>query len=163
MNIIEDFKNWFKTKNELLNKLIEIDSLIYKRLENIINILNYLSTRDLDDTDMYIFDAGFMYLNDQFMTFERYLEIMTLDKLENSSVLYNYLMDTIDFYEDANIDEDIKEDVQEYIEVMEALLIDGQPLSNNLFEEIEEVKEKVNEEYFSVTEIFAEISLEYKV
>lgn len=163
MNIVEDYKKWYDSKLTFLNKFISVDSLITGRLEPIINVLNHLCTKEIDDSEYYIFDIGSLYMYDQVMTLERYSELVSIEKLDDSSVLYNYLMDTIDFYEDAPLEDDVKEELEASIELLEVLLLSQQPLSEDVYNNIEQVKLSITDDYFPVTEIFTEIAYEYEL
>lgn len=164
MNIIEDYVNWAATKKDLIDKMNLAESLILQRLNPVLTVLDHLSKQsDLDEQEFYIFDIGYLYLSDQIQTIERYLEMMTFERLDESSVLYNYLMETVDFYEDAVVDKDIKDALEEALELLEELFLSRQPLDDELYQDIEDLKATVKEDYFSVVEIFSEIANEYEL
>jgi hypothetical protein len=155
MTILQDFQHWLEEKQIILSYLQEQDSLIYLRLESIFSVLGLIQTfEDITDEDLEVFQWGFQYLNEQIFTLEQLMVEVSLETIEQQSVLYNYMMDLSDFYTDAVIDEDIKHACEQYLLLLQGLLVHQNPLSDYIYEQIESLFLEAKAPYTSIPSIF---------
>jgi len=155
MTILQDFQYWMDEKLTIINYLQENDSLIYLRLEGVLTVLGLIQTfEDITDEDLEVFQWGFQYLNEQIFTLEQLMLEISLDTIEQQSILYNYMMDLSDFYMDAVIDDDIKQACEQYLLLLQGLLVHQQPLSDYIYEQIESLYLEAKEPYVSIPTMF---------
>jgi hypothetical protein len=155
MTILQDFQHWLEEKQVLIQYLKDRDSIIYTRLESIFTVLDLISAfEDITDEDLEVFQWGFQYLNEQIFTLEQMVEEVSLDMIEDQSVLYNYMMDLSDFYMDAVIDEDIKKACEQYLLLLQGLIVHQKPLSDYIYQQIEALYLEANEPYVSIPSMF---------
>ena len=75
--MINDYKNWIKSKHELLHHLEHHDSIILGKVENVINTLNYiakLKEEEMNEDYSVIFDCGYSYIYQVVSDIELYLD-----------------------------------------------------------------------------------------
>lgn len=155
MTILQDFQHWMDEKLTIINYLQENDSLIYLRLEGVLTVLGLIQTfEDITDEDLEVFQWGFQYLNEQIFTLEQLMLEVSLDAIEEQSVLYNYMMDLSDFYMDAIIEDDIKEACEQYLLLLQGLLLHQKPLSDYIYAQIEALYLEAKEPYVSIPSMF---------
>lgn len=155
MTILQDFQHWLEEKQTIFRYLQEHDSLIYLRLEGILTVLGLIQTfEDITEEDLEVFQWGFQYLNEQIFTLEQLMLEISLDAIEQQSILYNYMMDLSDFYVDAVIEDDIKQACEQYLLLLQGLLVHQQPLSDYIYEQIESLYLEVQEPYVSIPMMF---------
>ena len=155
MTILQDFQHWMDEKLAIISFLQENDSLIYLRLEAILTVLGLIQTfEDITDEDLEVFQWGFQYLNEQIFTLEQLMLEVSLESIEEQSVLYNYMMDLSDFYMDAVIEEDIKEACEQYLILLQGLLVHQKPLSDYIYSQIELLYLEAKEPYVSIPTMF---------
>lgn len=157
MKITEDYSLWLESKLDLINELIEIESLIFNRIESVYNSLEELKKRELNDQEYHIFDVGYMYFSEQILGIENYIKIFgSVEELESQSVAYNYLMEVNDFYEDHDLEKS-KDKFLSLIQEVEELLVNKKPLTDELYSSIQNIVEAYKDSQ-SIIEIFEDIS-----
>lgn len=157
MKITKDYKHWIETKADLIEKLQSTEALIFNRIEPVYNTLEYYKKKELSEQEHNIFDVGYMYLAEQFLTIENYIQIFgSLESLEEQSVTFNYLMDITDFSEDYDLEHD-EARFKELIVEIEQLLLNKQPLSEMLYEQTQDLINEYKDSN-SIIEIFEEIA-----
>jgi hypothetical protein len=155
MTILQDFQHWLEEKQVLIQYLKDHDSLIYLRLDSIFTVLGLIRNfEDITEEDLEVFQWGFQYLNEQIFTLEQLIEDVSLDAIEEQSVLYNYMMDLSDFYMDAVIEEDIKQACEQYLLLLQGLIIQQKPLSDFIYQQIESLYLEAKESYVSIPAMF---------
>jgi hypothetical protein len=155
MTILQDFQHWMEEKLTIISYLQEHDSLIYLRLESVLTVLGLIQTfEEITDEDLEVFQWGFQYLNEQIFTLEQLMLEVSLDAIEQQSVLYNYMMDLSDFYMDAVLDDDIKEACEQYLLLLQGLLLHQKPLSDYIYSQIESLYLEAKEPYVSIPSMF---------
>jgi hypothetical protein len=155
MTILQDFQHWLEEKQVLIQYLKDHDSLIYLRLDSIFTVLDLIRNfEDITEEDLEVFQWGFQYLNEQIFTLEQLIEDVSLDAIEEQSVLYNYMMDLSDFYMDAVIEEDIKQACEQYLLLLQGLIIQQKPLSDFIYQQIESLYLEAKESYVSIPAMF---------
>jgi hypothetical protein len=155
MTILQDFQHWLEEKQVLIQYLKDRDSIIYTRLESIFMVLDLIRAfDDVTEEDLEVFQWGFQYLNEQIFTLEQMVEEVSLDMIEDQSVLYNYMMDLSDFYMDAIIEEDIKKACEQYLLLLQGLIVHQKPLSDYIYQQIEALYLEAKEPYLSIPNMF---------
>lgn len=155
MTILQDFQHWLEEKLTIINYLQEQDSLIYLRLEGVLTVLGLIQAfEDITEEDLEVFQWGFQYLNEQIFTLEQLMLEVPLEAIEQQSVLYNYMMDLSDFYMDAVIEVDIKEACEQYLLLLQGLLLHQKPLSDYIYAQIESLYLEAKEPYVSIPSMF---------
>lgn len=155
MTILQDFQHWLEEKQVIIQYLKDHDSLIYLRLDSIFVVLDLICHfEDITEEDLEVFQWGFQYLNEQIFTLEQLVEDVSLDAIEEQSVLYNYMMDLSDFYMDAVIDDDIKQACEQYLLLLQGLIIQQKPLSDFIYQQIESLYLEAKEPYVSIPSMF---------
>ncbi|XMB67890.1 hypothetical protein RI065_05085 [Mycoplasmatota bacterium zrk1] len=170
MKIVSDYEYWLVEKKHFLEKMEKADSLIYDRLMPFVVIVEYLSKKDsFDEDEAYIFSVGFNYLNEKVYELESYSsnQFSTFEELDENSVTYNFLCELEDFKMDfTDMSEEDEENVQEYIDQVEKLLLSRDIISDSLYQEIIELLNEIienNGEYLPITEIFKQVGENYKI
>ncbi len=157
MKVTEDYKHWLEDKQEFINQLIELDSLLFNRLEPVYNTLEYYKNKELNEQEFPIFDVGYMYLAEQIHGIENYISIFgSLEALEEQSVAYNYLMEVNDFYDDH----DLKDDKEMYLELVKQLeksMVQKKPMSEEVYKGLEQLQFDYKESD-TIIEIFEDIA-----
>ena len=155
MTVIQDYNYWMEEKKALIDYLVEHESLIYQRLESIFTVLDAIERFDeITDEDLEVFQWGFQYLNEQFVTLEQMMDDLSIDQIDQQSVLFNYMMDLSDFYMDAVISEDIKKACEQYLILLQGLIMHQQPLSDYIYTQIESLYMEATESYVSIPQMF---------
>lgn len=128
--ILKDFANWKLENDELLERFRAIDSKIYRRLEPVIAVLNYIYQRaihqgSLNEDLETIFNVGLSYLNTQFEVIKIYYQTLfgsDCSEIEEFGILVNYLLFINDFRSDLERFEDYVE--VEKLDEVETLIED---------------------------------------
>ena len=130
--MINDYKNWAKSKHELLHHLEHHNSVILGKIENVIKTLNHiakLKEEELNDDYSVIFDCGYSYLYQVIADIELYL-----DKYFNNNIhqflkyelLINYALYLTDLkyalIENESYNETINEEFNSIINNIENIL-----------------------------------------
>ena len=105
MDVYADYKNWKHENFEMINTLIKIKSNIISRFSHVILVVDYLYDKrqkdgqDLDPDLEVIFETGFNYIHDHFLTITSILEqeyrndIVQMDKNSKTINLLLYIHD----------------------------------------------------------------------
>jgi hypothetical protein len=75
--MINDYKNWIKSKHELLHHLQHHNSIILSKVENVIKTLNFiaqLKEEEMNEDYSVIFDCGYSYIYQLVSDVELYLD-----------------------------------------------------------------------------------------
>ncbi len=75
--MINDYKNWIKSKHDLIHHLDHHNSIIISKVENVIKTLNFIATlkpEELNEDYNVIFDCGYGYLYQLISEVELYLD-----------------------------------------------------------------------------------------
>lgn len=170
MKIVDDYKYWIDAKRDFLEEMEKSESLIYDRLRAIILTLEHLAKKEeFDEDEGYIFNVGFMYLYEQINNIESYIasNFKLFDALDENSVVFNFLCDLDDFKTDyTSMEESDKENIEDYIDQVESILLSRDSISNLLYEEIDSTITDLVEEYgdyLPMTEIYKQIGENLKV
>ena len=106
MDIFTDYANWKIEKYDLITTLKEVDSAIIKRYLNVLLVLDYLyeivvdKKRKLSNDEEVIFNTGFEYLDNNFITIEELLKNNfnnNFKEMESCAKTINLYLYTLDF------------------------------------------------------------------
>lgn len=172
MDIYTDYGNWKFENHELINALISLKSKIISRFSHTILVVDYLYDKrvkkgSLDETLEVIFETGFNYIHDHFMTIQSILKseyrgnIKEMDKNAKTInlLLYiqdfeNELMNKPDYKdEDYKKLSDLEDKVNEYIERHEEI-------PDAYFGILDDITVQIFDEYQGVNEIMYEVALD---
>ena len=103
ISIYEDYINWKEENFDIIKALIAIKSKVISRFSHVIAVVDYLYEQNIkeplnEDLEL-IFDTGFNYIHDRFLTITTILEkefrknVMELDKIAKSINLLLYVQD----------------------------------------------------------------------
>ena len=160
MDILTDYANWKIEKYDLITTLNELESNIIKRYLNTINVLDYLYAKvvdnkeDLTDDEEVIFNTGFEYLDNNFITIEDILKDdfnNNIKAMEKCSKTVNLLLYIIDFEEEllnSTNDDDklIKLDLEAFEKLENEVydyLTKGQNVDDAMFVKLDELADKI--------------------
>lgn len=122
--MINDYKSWIKSKQELLHHLQHHNSIIINKIENVIKTLNFiakLKEEEMNEDYSVIFDCGYKYVYQVVTDIELYL-----DKYFNNSMhsfldyelLINYSLYLNDLKEALIENEKYNQDINNEIDVI---------------------------------------------
>ena len=174
--LYHEYAGWLLEYDKLIKNLKELDSPVYHRIKNILDVVEYFYNKLIDDEnynedDHNIVETGFYYCYDQV---EEINELLTevyqndLNKLNEDSNKVNLLLNTIDFQNELlSHDKFDNKDMQFLLdfenEILEKLkkedIIDDK-MFKKLDEETLKIFTKMNIEYYPIESIFLEIAYE---
>lgn len=170
MKIIDDYKYWIDAKKDFLEEMKNSESLIHDRLSAIILTLEHLAKKEeFDEDEGYIFNVGFMYLYEQINNIESYVasNFKKFESLDENSVVFNFLCYLEDFKTDyTRMEESDRENIEDYIDQVESVLLSRDSISNLLYEEINATITDLTEEYgdyLPITEIYQQIGENFNI
>ena len=176
MDVYADYKNWKHENFEMINTLIKIKSNIISRFSHVILVVDYLYDKrqkdgqDLDPDLEVIFETGFNYIHDHFLTITSILEqeyrndIVQMDK--NSKTI-NLLLYIHDFENELLNNEDYeKSDYDMLLELedeVDSYIKSHTEVPDSLFAKLDEITHQIFEEYYGVNDIMYDIAIELKL
>src|SRR5690606_33398680 len=103
--IYHEYAGWKLEYNELLENLKTLNSPLYSRVETILNVLDFLYDKLIDDPayseeEDQIFETGFQYVYDQIKQIDTLLKDIykgDVKALNDNSKEINLLLNTVDF------------------------------------------------------------------
>lgn len=170
--IYRDFASWKLENNDTIEEFNKNSSVIYERLEPVYVVLNHIydmiiDKKEIDEDLETIFHVGFNYLSTQFDIIKIYFETLFQSKCDDfvdysgMIVLLLYIFDLRTDMENNDIDSDIEElnDLETNIENMIMERRDDHDFINSQMNEVlGKVYEKLDYEYISIIDVFAEIA-----
>lgn len=169
-----DYASWLLEKSELINKLKDDNSFLYERFKHIIDVINHLYNKkvendDLDAEDENIFGVGFYYLFEQFEHIEQLLQYTydyNYEELYKQKKTIELLLNTIEFENDISyILDDAEEEVTAFVELQEEIfkyIENKEEAPKELFDRLDKVSSEVYEDndldYYPIKEIFYDIA-----
>jgi hypothetical protein len=170
--ILKDFANWKLENDEIIERFRAIDSKIYRRLEPVIAVLNYIYQRaihqgTLNEDLETIFHVGLNYLNSQFEVIKIYYQTLfhsQCSDIEEYGILVNHLLFIHDFRSDLERFEDYLE--VEKLDEVETMIENMIAQRNNdvdtakaaIDEAVMSVIKLLDYEYTPIIDIFYEIA-----
>lgn len=180
MDIYTDYANWKVENFDLLNTLIESESLIVSRLTYVIKVIDYLyeikvnNERTLSIDEEYIFEVGFEYLHDHFITIKDLYDTVfnhNFHSLTHYEKEINFLLYVADFEAELlNAKDNIDDDMKTLVDLEEKVLNmikKHQHIEDALFLYLDEITIKMFEKHHlklnPVDSIFYEIAETYNL
>jgi len=173
MTIYEDYEDWKNENIELINELIKMKSAIISRFSHVIAVTDYLyneymTNGSLEDYLENIFEHGFDYLHDHFVTISTILQKEYRGNLvgmnENAKTI-NLLLYVNDFQNElANEDDHKQSDLDKLSDFEQKVLeyIDKhQEVPDEMFGVLDDITFDIfDENYKGVNEIMYDVALE---
>ena len=160
MDILTDYANWKLEKYDLVTTLKELDSNIIKRYNNVIAVLDYLYSQVVDKKqtlsadEEVIFNTGFEYLDNNFITIEDVLNKYfnnNIKEAESCSKTINLILYTLDLEDeflnyvddkDKNIKDDLKQ-FEDFLDEIYNYLENKKEVEDALFVKLDEMTIKI--------------------
>lgn len=172
--IYNEYAGWKLENDELLSNLKKLDSLLLFRFENVLNVIDHLYDKliddpsfDQDDHDNFTF--GFHYVHAQVEEIKKVLEnfydndyfALNMDAKE-----VNLLLNTIDFQHELLDLENYDAESMEILLNFETLIIDKlskkEKIDEKLYEELDNISlkifKKLDIDYYPIDSIYLEIA-----
>lgn len=176
--VYTDYANWRLENDEVLSALISRDSHIVLRFKHVLDVLNYLYDKRVEQKDTTIeedniFETGFYYIFDLFTHIVLILETNfknDIDKMEQYAKTVNLLLYAVDFQgELLNMDEEVDEahmqKLYDFEQQVLGYLEKNQEAPDTLFGLLDDISTNIFEtlgvEYYSIADIFYEIADEF--
>lgn len=175
MDIYTDYGNWKFEQHELINTLITLKSKIITRFSHTILVVDYLynkyvEEKKLDEDLEIIFESGFNYIHDHFMTISSILKseyrgnIIEMDKNSKTINLLLYVQDfenellNLKNYKQEDYDKlsNFEDTVNEYIERHEEI-------PDGYFGMLDDLTIQIFSDYQGVNEIMYEVALDLEL
>ena len=135
MDILTDYANWKLEKYDLVTTLKELDSNIIKRYNSVIAVLDYLYSQVVDKKqtlsadEEVIFNTGFEYLDNNFITIEEVLNKYfnnNIKEAESCSKTINLILYTLDLEDEflnyvGDKDKNIKDDLKQFEDFLDEI------------------------------------------
>lgn len=172
--IYHEYAGWKLEHSELINNLKQLDSLLILRFENVLNVIDHLYDKLIDDPefnedDHDNFTFGFYYVFDQIEEIKRvlaeyYQNDYLLLNLDAKKV--NLLLNTIDFQNELLNVENYDQQSMQFLLDFESKIIEKltnkETIEDAMYEalDIESLKmfKKMNLEFYPIDSIFLEIA-----
>lgn len=176
--VYSDYANWLIENDDLLKKLKENNSFLYKRYKHVIDVVNYLyktkvETDNLTEEEVNIFGVGFYYLFEQYEQINLLLEYTyngDYAEMEKHQKTIELLLDAIEFQNDIYSMLDEPEVVQDFVELEHDIfsyIEKKSPAPDELFEKLNEVSIRVYGEhdldFYPIKEIFYDIAEQFNL
>lgn len=157
-----EYEAYMKENNDFLQAFQNINSLTYIRLSNLIKLLNIIVDMDkrkknISDELEIIFDSGFTFLSDQIEDIKIYFNnffdedfdlLFKYEHLINVYLTYEDLM--VSIKEQSKLDDSTKKIINDILYEIEDILRNKKELSNERYEEIDEVMMEISSQYPTV-------------
>src|SRR5690554_4940422 len=172
--IYNEYAGWLLEHDELLSKLRQLDSLLLFRFENVLNVVDHLYNKLIDDPtfnedDHDNFTFGFHYIHAQVEEIKKILvEYYNNDylALNMDAKKVNLLLNTIDFQHELLDLDNFDPKSMELLLNFEAEIIDKlskkEPLEEKMYSKLDELSIKIfknlNIDYYPIDSIYLEIA-----
>lgn len=175
-----DYAAWRNANEDLLAFLINKKSFIIARFKYVIAVVDYLfdkvtnENHKLDNNEEEMFEVGYQYIFDRFMTINDLLihvfnkDKEEMEKLSKSINLLFYIMDFED--EIDSLDGEHKEDHKRFADLEDQVLqsIEAKTqVEDGLFALVDDISiatfDKLGIDYYGVTDIYYDIAVEFEL
>lgn len=180
MDIYTDYANWKFENYDFISALVKGKSKSIARFTQVIAVVDYLYEKrvetgvDLDETEEIIFESGFEYIHNHFMTLQNIWEKnfdKNLPEMEKLSKTINLLLYVNDFQNEIlNSNDDITNDVKKLDDFEEQVLDYIEKKENapdTMFALLDDITipmfERHNVELYTTEQIFYDIAIEYGI
>ncbi|WP_264229782.1 hypothetical protein [Acholeplasma laidlawii] len=172
--IYNEYAGWLLEHEELLSKLKQLDSLLLFRFENVLNVVDHLYNKLIDDPtynedDHDNFSFGFHYLHTQVEEIKKILvNLYNNDYLAMNvdAKKVNLLLNTIDFQHELldleNYDAQSMEQLLNFETLIISKLTNKEKIDETLYQQLDDMSlqifKRLNIEYYPIDSIFLEIA-----
>lgn len=180
MDIYTDYGNWKFENYDFINMLVSKQSKSISRFTQVIAVVDYLyekrvkNGKDLDIDEETIFDTGFNYIHDHFLTLQNFYEKVfnkDIDAFEKCSKSINLVLYINDFESELmqatdNIDKDMNA-LEELEDKVLQTIEKKENVKDTMFAYLDDITipmfERHNIEIYTVEQIFYDIAIEYGI
>lgn len=172
--IYHEFAGWKLEHDELINNLKELDSPLIVRFENVLNVIEHLYDKLIDDPaygedEHDIFMTGFYYVHDQVDEIKKLLDEVyenDFQTLNDDAKKVNLLLTTIDFQNELLSIEDYDSNAMQFLldfeqEIMDKLM-KKEHIDDTMYQKLDDesykIFKKLNLDYYPIDMIFLEIA-----
>ncbi len=159
---VHEYKAYMNENNDFIQAFQNMNSLTYIRLANLIKLLNIIvdiekREKKLTDELEIIFDSGFTFLTEQIEDIKTYYYkffdedfdlLFKYEHLINVYLTYEDLM--VSIKEQSKLDDSTKKIINDILYEIEDILRNKKELSNERYEEIDEVMMEISSQYPTV-------------
>lgn len=172
--IYHEYAGWKLEYNELLENLKTLNSPLYSRVETILNVLDFLYDKLIDDPayseeEDQIFETGFQYVYDQIRQIDTLLKDIykgDVKALNDNSKEINLLLNTVDFENELlsaeNLDPKSLQFFLDFEQEILAKLSSGEPIEDSYYEKLDIesqlIFKKHKLDFYPIETIFLEIA-----
>ncbi len=172
--VYHEYANWKMENHDLLKYLIESNSDLIVRFKHVIDVIDYLYDKLIDDVDYsddddQIFETGFYYLFDQIEEITKLLRKSyqnNVKNLEERAKDVNLLLSTIDFQNELlgveNFEQKDMDKLIDFEQILIKKIQNKEEVPSSMYDELDEMTfemfQKLNVEYFPINDIFLEIA-----
>ena len=173
MTIYEDYLDWKNENYDLINELIKMKSNIISRISHVIAVVEYLYNEHetkgvLEDYLENIFEYGFNYLHDRFLTISNILNKefrRNLVKMNEISKTINLLLYVNDFQDELdNLDEDTtssKEKLDDFEQKVYSYIEKGEEAPDEMFGLLDDLTfDMFDNNYKGINDIMYDVAIE---
>lgn len=172
--IYNEYAGWLLEHDDLLSKLKQLDSLLIFRFENVLNVVDYLynkliddPTFDQDDHDNFTF--GFHYIHAQVEEIKKILTNYYNNDylaLNMDAKKVNLLLNTIDFQHELldieNYDVQSMEQLLKFESMVISKLTNKEKIEEKFYKQLDDLSlkifKKLNVDYYPIDSIYLEIA-----
>lgn len=172
MDIYTDYGNWKFENHELINTLITLKSKIISRFSHTILVVDYLYNKriqdgSLDETLEVIFETGFDYIHDHFMTIQSILKSEyrgNIKQMDLNSKTINLLLYVQDFENELmnkqNYSKDDYKKLSEFEDKVNEYIEHHEEIPDAYFGILDDITIQMFDNYQGVNEIMYEVALD---
>src|SRR5690554_311661 len=172
--IYNEYAGWLLEHDELLSKLRQLDSLLLFRFENVLNVVDHLYNKLIDDPtfnedDHDNFTFGFHYIHAQVEEIKKILANYYNNDylaLNMDAKKVNLLLNTIDFQHELldleNYDAKSMEQLLSFETMIISKLNNKENIDEKVYKQLDEMSlqifKKLNVDYYPIDSIYLEIA-----
>lgn len=175
-----DYASWRKSNDKLLTYLINNKSLIIARFKYVIAVVDYLFDKvinekyELDNNENEMFEVGYQYIFDRFMTINLLLEKVfdnKMEEMEKFAKEINLLLYIIDFEDEIDsLEGNHKKEHERFAsledEIMQ-LIEHKHHVEAEMFALVDDISIAIFDglgiEYYGITDIFYDIAIDMEL
>ncbi|HLT00060.1 MAG TPA: hypothetical protein VK005_01070 [Acholeplasma sp.] len=172
--LYHEYAGWKLEHSELINNLKQLDSPLIIRFENVLNVIDHLYDKLIDDPDYSddedeIFRTGFYYVYDQIEEIKKILKDVYHNdyiELNTNSKKINLLLNTIDFQNELLSQENYDLEAMQFLLDFESSVMEKltkkEHIDDSMYQALDvktdEIFRKMNLEFYPIDVIFLEIA-----
>lgn len=172
MDVYTDYANWKFENYELINALITLKSKIISRFSHTILVVDYLYDKrckdgKLDPDFEVIFETGFNYIHDHFMTIQTILKSEyrnNIQEMDKNAKTINLLLYTQDFENELmdkpNYKQEDYKKLSDFEDTVDGYIERHEEVPDELFAVLDDITIELFDSYNGINEIMYEVALD---